>query len=134
MPYQLIIQGTDFQKIIKQLQIAEEKHQLSKIEGLLPSQFLFLATQPNNESESNTNKVKTILLHLAGDYHTPAEKLSEKINLKTHLLFQETHYNILYLKLHSLLQNYQPEKKVSIKEIKDCQHVADCLALLEENK
>lgn len=133
MPYHLIIQGTDFQKLIKQLQIAEEKHQLSQIEGLLPSQFLFFATQPNYDSESVTNKAKTILLHLAGDYHTPAAQLSERLDLKTHLLFKETHYNLLYLKLHNLLQHYQPEKKISIKEIKDCQSVADCLALLGEN-
>lgn len=131
MPYQLIIQGNDFQKIIKQLQIAEEKHQLSQIDGLLPSQFLFFVTQPNNDSESITNKVKTMLLHLAGDYRTPAAQLSEKLDLKTHLLFKETHYNLLYLKLQALLQNYKPENKISIKEIKDCQSVADCLALLE---
>lgn len=130
MPYQLIIQGRDFQKIIKQLQIAEEKHQLSQIDGLLPSQFLFFVTQPNNDSETTTNKVKTILLHLAGDYHTPAAQLSERLELKTHLLFKETHYNLLYLKLHALLQHHQPEKKLSIKEIKDCQSVADCLALI----
>lgn len=133
MPYQLTIQATDLQKIIKQLQILEEKQSLFTIEGLLPSQFLRYAIQPINHAENPKNRVKTILLHLADDYQTQAEQLSEKLHLKTHLLFTETQYNILYRKLNTLLQHYQPERKISIKEIKDCQTVADCVTLVEKN-
>ena len=133
MPHQLTIQPTDLQKIIKQLQLVEEKHELLTIEGLLPSQFLLFAIQPENHSESPKNRVKTILLHLAGDYHTHGKQLSDKLDLKTHLLFAATHYTILYLKLNALLQQYQPEGKISMKEIRDCQTVADCVTLVERN-
>ena len=133
MPYQLTIQATDLQKIIKQLQILEQNQEPNTIEGLLPSQFLLCAIQPNNEKESPKNRVKTILLHLAGDYQTHSAELSDKLHLKTHLLFKETQYKLLFLKLNALLQHYQPEKKINIKEIKDCQTVADCVTLVERN-
>lgn len=133
MPYQLTIQPTDLQKMIKQLQVIEQKQDLFTIEGLLPSQFLLCAIQPNNEKESPKNRVKTILLHLAGDYETRSEELSDKLQLKTHLLFMEAQYKLLFLKLNALLQHYQPEKKINIKEIKDCQTVADCVTLIEKN-
>ncbi|MBL0013618.1 MAG: hypothetical protein IPP30_07645 [Flavobacterium sp.] len=133
MPYLLTIQPTDLQKMIKQLQLVEQQHDLFTIEGLLPSQFLVCAIQPNNEKESPKDRVKTILLHLAGDYHTHSAELSDKLNLKTHLLFKEAQYKLLFLKLNALLQQYQPEKKISIKEIKDCQSVADCVGLVERN-
>ena len=131
MPYQLTIQPNDLQKMIKQLQAAEQKQELFTIEGLLPSQFLVCAIQPNNHAESPKNRVKTILLHLAGDYQTHAAQLSDKLHLKTHLLFNEGQYKLLFLKLNTLLQQYQPEKKISSKEVKDCQTVADCVMLVE---
>jgi hypothetical protein len=133
MPHQLTIQANDLQKIIRQLQLVEEKHDLLTIEGLLPSQFLFLAIQPENHTESPKNRVKTILLHLAGDYQTHGHQLSDKLHLKTHLLFTEVQYKLLFLKLNALLQHYHPEKKITIKEIKDCQTVADCVGLVEQN-
>ena len=133
MPYQLTIQPNDLQKMIKQLQLVEQQHDLSTIDGLLPSQFLTCAIQPNNEKESPRHRVKTILLHLAGDYQTHSGALSEKLQLKTHLLFKEAQYKLLFLKLNALLQDYHPEKKISIKEIKDCQTVADCVTLIEKN-
>jgi hypothetical protein len=131
MPHQLTIQATDLKKMVQKLQVLEKKQSLFKIEGWLPSQFLQLAIQPNNQKESPKNRVKTILLHLAGDYETPAEKLSDKLNLETHLLFSETHYTLLYIKMDALLKNYQPEKTISLKEIKNCHTVADCMTLLE---
>ncbi|WP_309640701.1 hypothetical protein [Flavobacterium sp.] len=132
MPHQLTIQATDLQKMIKQLQLVEEKQNLFTIEGLLPSQFLRYAVQPNNEKENPKKRVKTILLHLTGDYQTLGEQLSDKLDLKTHLLFTESQYTLLYLKLNALLKHYQPEKKISIEEIKDCQSVADCVILFEK--
>jgi hypothetical protein len=133
MPHQLTIQPTDLQKIIKQLQILEQNQELNTIEGLLPSQFLRYAIQPINHAESPKNRVKTILLHLADDYQTHAAQLSDKLHLKTHLLFTEVQYKLLFLKLNALLQHYQPEGKISIKEIKDCQVVYDCVTLVERN-
>ena len=132
MPHQLTIQPNDLQKIIKQLQILEEKQPLNTIEGLLPSHFLRYAIQPDNHADSPKNRVKSILLHLADDYITQSAALSDKLNLKTHLLFTETQYTVLYLKLNALMHHYQPEKKISIKEIKDCQTVADCVTLVEQ--
>lgn len=131
MPHQLTIQATDLLKIIKQLQLLEEKQSQYTIEGMPPSQFLQYAIQPNNHSESAKNRVKTILLHLAGDYETPPEKLSEKLDLKTHLLFEEAQYTLLYLKMDALIKSYQPEKKISIKEIKNCHMVSDCMTFIE---
>ncbi len=125
------IQSTDVCKIIKQLQLVEEKYDFFTIDGLQLSQFVQLAIQPNNEKESPRNRVKTILLHLAGDFETNACQLSDQLHLKTHLLFKEAQYKLLFLKLNALLQAYQPEKKISIKEIKDCVTVADCVALVE---
>jgi hypothetical protein len=133
MPYQLTIQATDLQKIIKQLQIVEEKHDLLTIDGLLPSQFLLFAIQPENHKESPKNRVKTILLQLAGDFQTKGADLSDKLDLRTHLLFAEAQYALLFLKLNALLQQYNPEKKISIKEIESCQTVVDCVGLVERN-
>lgn len=133
MPYPLSIHPTDLQKMIKQLRAVEEKQELFTIEGLLPSQFLFIAIQPDNHHESPQNRVKTMLLHLAGDYQTPSAELSDKLNLKTHLLFTDAQYKLLFLKLNTLLQHYQPEKKITMKEIKECQSVADCVGLVERN-
>jgi hypothetical protein len=131
MPHQLTIQATDLKKMVQKLQVLEKKQNLFKIEGWLPSQFLQLATQPNNQKDSPKNRIKTILLHLAGDYETPPEKLSDKLDLETHLLFSETDYTLLYIKMDALLKNYQPEKTISLKEIKNCRTVADCITLLE---
>jgi hypothetical protein len=131
MPHLLTIQATDLKKMMHQLQLLEQKQSLFKIEGWLPSQFLLLATQPNNQNESPKNRVKTILLHLAGDYETAAAKLSDKLDLKTHLLFGETQYTLLYLKMDALLKSYQPEKTIHLKEIKNCHTVADCMNILE---
>lgn len=133
MPHQLTIQPTDLQKIIKQLQLVEEKHELLTIEGLLPSQYLFFAIQPENHTESPKNRVKTILLYLAGDYQTHGQQLSDKLDLKTHLLFAEGQYTLLFLKLNALLKQYQPERTITRKEINDCQIVADCVTLVERN-
>ncbi len=133
MLHQLTIQATDLQKIIKQLQLVEEKHELLTIEGLLPSQFLRYAIQPENHDESPKNRVKTMLLHIAGDYQTHGQQLSDKLDLKTHLLFAEGQFTLLFLKLNALLKQYQPERTISRKEIKDCQTVADCVALVERN-
>ena len=133
MAYQLTIQATDLQKIIKQLQIVEEKHDLLTIDGLLPSQFLLFAIQPENHKENPKNRVKTILLQLAGDFQTKGGNLSDKLDLKTHLLFTEAQYALLFLKLNALLKEYQQEKKISIKEIECCQTVLDCVELVERN-
>ena len=131
MPHLLTIQATDLKKMMYQLQLLEQKQSLFKIEGWLPSQFLLLATQPNNQNESPKNRVKTILLHLAGDYETAAAKLSDKLDLKTHLLFGETQYTLFYLKMDALIKSYQPEKTISFKEIKNCHTVADCTTFIE---
>jgi hypothetical protein len=92
------------------------------------------AIQTNDAEESLKNRVKTILLHLAGDFETHSEDLSDKLSLKTNLLFKETQYKLLFLKLNALLQHYhnQPEKRISIKEIIDCQTVMDCFTLIEK--
>lgn len=132
-PNLLTISATDVCKIIKQLQLLEEKYDSFTIDGLSLSAFIQLAIQPNKEKESPRNRVKTILLHLAGDFETNACQLSDQLHLKTHLLFKEAQYKLLFLKLNALLQAYQPEKKISIKEIKDCVTVADCVALVERN-
>jgi hypothetical protein len=132
MPHPLTIQATDLKKMMYQLQLLEQKQSLFKIEGWLPSQFLLLATQPNNQNESPKNRVKTILLHLAGDYETAAVKLSDKLDLKTHLLFGETQYTLLHLKMDALIKSYQPEKTISLKEIKNCHTVADCMTFIEK--
>ena len=133
MPYELTIQAIALKKMIKQLQLVEQKQELFTIDGLLPSQFLLCAIQTNEEEKSLKNRVKTILLHLAGDFETQSEDLSDKLHLKTNLLFKETQYKLLFLKLNALLQHYQPEKRISIKEIEDCQTVMDCFILIEKN-
>lgn len=131
MPHHLIIEAADLQKIIKQLQILEQQFELNTIEGLPPSLFLRSAIQPYEQAESIKSRVKTIILHIACDFRTQASQLSEKLDLKTHLLFSKEQYTLLFLKMNELVREQDPELRISIKEIRECRTVGDCVHLVE---
>lgn len=115
-------------KAIKQL----EKDSDRRVKGFKASGFLIAATDIEADEADVPLEVKTIILHVAGDFSTDPKTLKDGIKLDLNLLYDEDEFAILAMRLTKLVRKYNRAESVTTDEVTACANVGKVLEMVNE--
>lgn len=127
----ITIKKSDLSKLHKAIKKLE-KDSDRRIRGYKASGFLIAATDFESAEADVPLEVKTIILHVAGDFDTDPETLKDKINLTVNLLYDEDEFSILAMRLDRLVKKHNKEEEVTDEEVNECKTVGDVLKMVNE--
>lgn len=129
----ITIKKSDLAKLHKAIKKLEKDAESERrVKGFKASGFLIAATDIEAEEADVPLEVKTIILHVAGDFTTDPSTLKDGVKLDVNLLYDEDEYAILAMRLTKLVKKHNKQESVSTDEVTECANVGKVLEMVNE--
>lgn len=115
----------------KKLQKKLSKYNI-KIGGMSIRNFLVINSIIDDRIDSTAQRVKRIILHIAGDFDSNPANMKGECSLEQELSFGYNEYFMLRRCLDRLVKEYNKKLKINADEIQACRTVEACVNLVTD--